>query len=170
MRAIPLTVLALIAAASISGCSTRVADLTVASSKNFNMHSSGLETGRRVVGSNSVPVILFPLGQPNLKEAIDRAVEKDKCAVGLSDVVIYQEVFSVLVGYVAVNVEGNLVIDHEQPGCGGVASQGYRQPYSQAVQAPSTSYRAQQQQLEQLSRESLSYEEYQRRYQQIMSQ
>ncbi|MCY1283881.1 hypothetical protein D9M68_685960 [compost metagenome] len=170
MRAVSLALLALTAAVGLNGCTTRVADLTVASSKNFNMHSTGLETGRRVEGSDTVAVVLFPLGQPNVKEAIDRAVEKDRCAVGLSNVVIDQEFFSFFFGYVKYNVKGNVIIDHEQPGCGGLASQSYRPQYSQATQTSSPSHSTQQQQLEQLSRESLSYEEYQRRYKQIMAQ
>lgn len=76
----------------ITGCSTRVADLTVVSTKNFNMNSGNLTVGARVEGQSNIPVFIFPLGTPNLKEAVDRAIEKDKCAVGLSNAVIYQYV------------------------------------------------------------------------------
>lgn len=171
MRAISLSALAFIAVATISGCTTRVADLTVASSKNINLHSTALSTGKRVEGSDSVGVVLFPLGQPNVKTAIDRAVEKDRCAVGLSDVVIDQEFFAFIFGYVKYNVKGNLIIDNEQPGCGGYA-QTYRQQPSSNWQAPASPYSVRDQRLQQLQQQqnSLSYEEYQRRYQQIMGQ
>ncbi len=172
MRAISLSLFSLATALALSGCSIRVADLTVASTKNFNMNSTALETGRRVEGKDSVAVVIFPLGQPNMKEAIDRAVEKERCAVGLSDVVINQEAFVFLVGYVAMNVEGNLILDRAQPGCGGAVSQGYRQQPSQAAQAPAPSYGAKEQQLQQLQQlqGTLSYEEYQRRYREIVGQ
>ncbi|MDT4841078.1 hypothetical protein FQZ97_749190 [compost metagenome] len=171
MRAIPLATLALTTAITATGCSIRVADLTVASTKNFNMNSTALETGRRVEGKDSVPVVLFPLGQVNMKEAIDRAVEKERCAVGLSDVVINQEAFAFLVGYIAVTVEGNLILDRAQPGCGGVAARNYMPTPSPAA-APATSYGAQEAQLQQLKQQqsSLSYEEYQRRYREIVGQ
>ncbi|MCY1271079.1 hypothetical protein D9M68_317210 [compost metagenome] len=170
MRTISLALLALTAAVGLNGCTMRIADLTVASSKNVNLNSGALTEGRRVTGSDSVPVILFPLGFPNMEEAIDRAIEKDKCAVGLSDVVIGQEAFAFIVGYQAINVEGNLLIDAAKPGCGGLATQNHRPQYNQAAQASSPSYSTQQQQLEQLSRESLSYEEYQRRYREIVGE
>ena len=44
--------------------------------------------GPRVTGEDSAAVVLFPTGIPNVKEAAARAIEKDKCAVALSDVVI----------------------------------------------------------------------------------
>lgn len=168
MRAIPLALLSLAAALTMTGCSVRVADLTVASTKNFNMNSTALETGRRVEGKDQVAVVILPLGQPNMKEAIDKAVEKERCAVGLSDVVINQEAFAFLVGYVAVTVEGNLILDRSQPGCGGVASRYTPAPtsYAPAAASPKES------QLQQLQQQqgSLSYEEYQRRYREISAQ
>ncbi|MDH4564096.1 hypothetical protein E8F06_24085 [Pseudomonas sp. BN411] len=156
----------------MTGCTNRIADLTVASTKNFNMNSTALETGRRVEGTDTIAVVLLPLGEPNIKEAIDRAVEKERCAVGLSNVVIDQEFFIFLVGYVKLNVEGNLILDRALPGCGGVADQGYRPAPAQGAQAPAPSYSAQEQQLQQLQQRqgSLSYEEYQRRYREIVGQ
>ncbi|WP_028627690.1 hypothetical protein [Metapseudomonas resinovorans] len=167
MRSIAL-VLAILAA---SGCTMRVADLTVASTKNFNMNSTALETGRRVEGKDSVPVVLFPLGQVNMKEAIDRAVEKERCAVGLSDVVINHEAFAFFFGYIAMTVEGNLILDRAQPGCGGMAARDYL-PAAAASTVPTTSYATKDAQLQQLQQQqgSLSYEEYQRRYREIVGQ
>ncbi|MNO23685.1 hypothetical protein D3C76_134910 [compost metagenome] len=171
MRTIPLALLSLAAAATLSGCTMRIADLTVASSKNVNLNSGALTEGRRVTGSDSVAVVLFPLGFPNMEEAIDRAIEKDKCAVGLSDVVIGQEAFAFIVGYQAINVEGNLLIDAAKPGCGGVAAQRYQSAPAPAL-APTSSYSPKEAQLQQLQQQqgSLSYEEYQRRYREIVGQ
>lgn len=169
MRAIPLALLSLTASLALTGCTMRVADLTVASTKNFNMNSTALETGRRVEGSDTIPVVLVPLGQPNVKEAIDRAVETERCAVGLSNVVINQEAFAFFFGYVKYNVEGNLILDRAQPGCGGVAYQSY-QPTT--AQAPTPAYSTKEHQLQQLQQQQgiLSYEEYQRRYKAITGQ
>ncbi|MCY1465836.1 hypothetical protein D9M71_840340 [compost metagenome] len=116
-------------------------------------------------------MVLIPLGQPNVKEAIDRAVEKERCAVGLSNVVINQEFFSFFFGYVRYNVEGDLILDRAQPGCGSVASQYYQPaPVQTSAQMPSSGAKELQlQQLQQLQG-TLSYEEYQRRYREIVGQ
>ena len=83
---------------ALSGCTLRMADMTVASTKNYNINASYFEKGKRVIGEDTYPVILFPLGIPNVKEAIDRAIEQDRCAVGLSDVVISQLNHAFLIG------------------------------------------------------------------------
>lgn len=101
----------------LSGCSMRVADLTVGSTKNYNINGNKFVTGPRVTGEDSYPVIIFPTGFPNMKTAIDRAIEKDKCAVGLSNVVITQLNHSFLFGTIGVRAEGNLIIDRSLPGC-----------------------------------------------------
>ena len=112
-----LTTLVVASVLTLSGCSTRIADLTVASSKNINLNSTGLVTGERVKDDDTVAIILFPLGTPEIKEAVDNAIEQNKCAVGLTNVVIDQTFFSFFVGFIAYEVEGNLIIDREKEGC-----------------------------------------------------
>lgn len=107
----------LLGAVITSGCTIRVADMTVGSTKNYNLNAAKFVKGPRVTGEDTVPVVLFPLGLPNMKTAIDHAIEKDKCAVGLSDVVVSQLNHSFLVGLVGYRAEGNLIIDASQPGC-----------------------------------------------------
>lgn len=101
----------------LSGCTVRVADLTVASTKNYNLNSSKFLKGKRVMAEDSYPVILFPMGIPNVKTAADRAIEQDKCAVGLTDVVVNQLNQFFIVGKIGLRVEGNLILDRSQPGC-----------------------------------------------------
>ncbi|AGI26495.1 hypothetical protein H681_23140 [Pseudomonas sp. ATCC 13867] len=165
MRAIRFTATALAMSAMLDGCTTRVADLTVASSKNVNMNSGQFSEGRRVSGSDSIPVIIIPLGQPNIKEAIDRAIEKDQCAVGLSNVVIDQEFFAFLFGMVQFTAEGNLIIDNGKPGCGGYVQTRSAPPqaYAQPTYAPSK-----EQQIQQLQQRNLPYDQYQQEYRRIM--
>ncbi|MBD3642477.1 MAG: hypothetical protein HUJ18_15890 [Marinobacter sp.] len=100
-----------------SGCAHRVADLTVGSTKNYNINSASFQKGDRVTGEDMVPVVLFPLGIPNVKTAIDNAIEQDRCAVGLSDLVITNLQQSFLVGRMGFRVEGNLILDQEIDGC-----------------------------------------------------
>lgn len=104
----------------LSGCSIRMMDLTVGSSKNFDINSGNLQKGERITGEDSVPMFLMiPFGAPNMKEAVDSAIEKDHCAVGLSDMVITQNnhTLLMLIGSFGYEVEGNLIIDASKPGC-----------------------------------------------------
>lgn len=101
----------------LSGCTVRVADLTVASTKNYNLNGAKFVKGKRVTAEDSYAVILFPTGIPNVKTAADRAIEQDKCAVGLSDVVVTQLNHAFIFGKIGLRVEGNLVIDRSLPGC-----------------------------------------------------
>ncbi|QCR35831.1 hypothetical protein [Nissabacter sp. SGAir0207] len=101
----------------LSGCTIRVADLTVASTKNYNINSNKFINGQRVVGEDKAPVIIFPLGIPNVKTAMDKAIQRNRCAVGLTDVVITQLNHSFLFGIIGVRVEGTEIIDRGQPGC-----------------------------------------------------
>ena len=101
----------------VTGCSSRVADLTVASTKNYNLNSNKFVKGARVKAEDSAPVVIFPLGIPNVKTAIDRAIEKDRCSVALSDIVVTQFNYSFLFGKFGYLVEGTQVIDRAQPGC-----------------------------------------------------
>ncbi|MEG5266479.1 hypothetical protein TRP66_19500 [Pseudomonas sp. JDS28PS106] len=115
MKKIALAIL--LGATLVSGCTVRVADMTVASTKNYNINASKFVKGKRVTGEDNYPVILFPLGIPNMKTAMDHAIEQDNCAVGLTDVVMSQLNHSFIVGMIGFRVEGDLVIDTSRQGC-----------------------------------------------------
>ncbi len=101
----------------LTGCTVRVADLTMVSTKNYNLNSGPFLKGKRVTAEDSYPVFIFPVGIPNVKTAMDRAIEGNKCAVGLSDVVVTRLNHAFIFGRVAVRSEGNLIIDRSLPGC-----------------------------------------------------
>ncbi|UIW10346.1 hypothetical protein [Flyfo siphovirus Tbat2_3] len=111
------TILLAVGAILLSGCTMRVADLTVASTKNYNLNGGHFYKGKRVTAEDSYPVIIFPTGIPNVKTAADKAIEQDRCAVGLSDVVVTQLNHAFLFGKIGIRVEGNLIIDRSLPGC-----------------------------------------------------
>lgn len=93
----------------LSACVThRVADFTLASTKNVNLNSGKLVLGERVKGEDKTT-----FGIVYMKNAVDRAIETDRCAVALSDVVI-----SVETGFGAKYIaEGTQVLDRSLPGC-----------------------------------------------------
>ncbi|EGR0921730.1 hypothetical protein EIB96_03605 [Vibrio parahaemolyticus] len=100
-----------------TGCAQRVADFTLASTKNVDLNGGEFVKGPRVTGEDAKPIIIVPLGVPSVKEAADKAIENDACAVGLTDVTADSEFFSFLVGFISYKVEGDLVIDKSKSGC-----------------------------------------------------
>ena len=91
------------------GCSARLLDFTIISSKNVNMQVPDASKGNRVTGVDKVTSILgIPLGTANLKEAVDRAIEKAGPGYdALVDGVIYAvSKFYILFGSSGYQVEG----------------------------------------------------------------
>ena len=78
------------------GCRSRMGDYTVLTTKNidltsFSSHSDS--TGTPVEGVDEKHIIfVFPTGIPNIKEAVDDALEKGN-AYMLTDAVLYYEYF-----------------------------------------------------------------------------
>jgi len=88
-----------------SGCTIRMVDFTVISTKNARVPS--VEKGPRVVGKDCVVVFLFPFGIPNMKEAIDRAIESAGPEYdALVDGVVYMQNYAFLIGQQCYKVEG----------------------------------------------------------------
>lgn len=78
---------------SLVGCTHRLTDFTVISTKNIpigeGVHTDFQKGTKRVKGVDVAhEVLCVPLGFPNMKEAIDRAVEQIPGAIGLVDGVV----------------------------------------------------------------------------------
>ena len=96
---------------ALQGCTHRLTDFTVISTKNYPIEYSNVELKKapeRVKGVDRAHWILFfPTGFPNMKEAIDRAIEKYPGAVGLSDGVVKSKSWwAILYGQDSYIVEG----------------------------------------------------------------
>lgn len=97
-----------------SGCTTRLVDFTMISTKNIDLSRSAdfKRAQQRVKGKDEAMIIIFiPTGVPNMKEAIDRALESVPGAVALVDGVVYQEAFWFIIGTSSYVVEGTPIID-----------------------------------------------------------
>lgn len=70
-----LLVIGVVVSIVISGCTQRILDFTVISSKNVNMRVKDAGKGGRVKGEDMATFVIFPLGAPEVKEAVDRAIE-----------------------------------------------------------------------------------------------
>ncbi len=91
-----------------SGCTQRILDFTVISSKNISLRIKDEGKGLRVTGEDKATYFLFPLGNPQVKNAVDRAIESAGPGYdALLDGVIYNH-FNVflLVGSFGFSVEG----------------------------------------------------------------
>jgi len=94
-----------------TNCTQRIIDFTVISSKNCNIPGA---RGERVTGSDTVPLILsIPLGRPNLKDAVDKAIEKGggDCLI---DGVVRSSFYDFLIfGWMGYEIEGTIVNTRE---------------------------------------------------------
>ncbi len=86
------TLLSLCALGPLAGCEQRLGDFTFLSSKNIDLSNLDMdaEEGAPIVEGEDSKLIIFIFGSgpPNLKEAVDRAIEAGD-GTALSDVSIY---------------------------------------------------------------------------------
>lgn len=85
-----------------TGCSQRLVDFTVISTKNvdWSRATSFQRAKSRATGMDTTHIIIFvPTGIPNMKDAIDRAIESVPGAVALVDGVLYQKMFYIPIFY-----------------------------------------------------------------------
>jgi hypothetical protein len=104
-----------ITALSISGCVYRIADLTLVSTRNVDISrfNSAVKVKDRVIGEDKkLLIVAFPTGAPNLKEAIDRAIQSYPECVALSDAVLYERFFYIpyIYGEFGYKVEGHPIL------------------------------------------------------------
>ena len=120
MKKLSFLLLVAVLTVSFSGCTHRLVDFTIISSKNIPLEDV---TGRlkrapnRVKGKDTSHMVLyFPIGFPNMKEAIDRAIEQYPGAVGLVDGVVKQNSWwTILYGQNSYIVEGTpIYLDTKQ--------------------------------------------------------
>lgn len=109
------TALCILAICMLLGCTQRMFDFTIISSKNLDLSRAAEFTkgNERVEGKDTIYLILiFPTGIPNVKEAVDNAIEKVPGAVALLDgVVSFRQLFFILGGANSFIVEGTPLID-----------------------------------------------------------
>lgn len=102
MRRIVIIAIVAILACGLGSCTHRLTDFTVISTKNIplgeGVHTDFQKGTRRVKGVDVAHTVLFiPLGMPNMKEAIDKAIEQIPGAIGLVDGVVKSSGWTALV-------------------------------------------------------------------------
>ena len=109
-------ILIFVCVAILSGCVTRLVDFTVISTKNIDLaKGASFERAKsRAKGEDLICIIIFvPTAVPNIKTAIDRAIESVPGAVALLDGVISQKAWYIplIFGQSGFVVEGTPLID-----------------------------------------------------------
>ena len=99
----------------LSACTTRIVDYTVISTKNVDISdmASYERASARVQGVDTAHTILiFPTGTPNMKEAIDRAIETTPNANALVDGVVNLRAWQIpfIYGQTSYVVEGTPLV------------------------------------------------------------
>ena len=99
----------------LAGCTTRIVDFTLLSTKNVDLQNAQhFQRGMsRAHGESIAHIIVFvPTAIPNLKEAVDKAIESIPGCVALVDGVVYQRtVMAIVYGQNGFIVEGTPLID-----------------------------------------------------------
>lgn len=108
-----MTIAALLVAVFItSGCSVRVADLTLVSTKNIDLSDANFDAkkGQRAKGEDCVVHLLgIPLGVPNLEKAVDKALETGRGNVMVDQVTYANAVNFIIAGQSCIEVEGTVL-------------------------------------------------------------
>jgi len=109
----PVTLVIAFIVLVLSGCTVRVADLTLVSTKNIDLSNTQLDArkGERITGENCAIALLglLPLGVPNLQEAVDEALEKGKGNVMVDEVTYVKQAYFILFSQSCIEVEGTVL-------------------------------------------------------------
>lgn len=107
-----------IAAFLTTGCANRIGDFRLVTTKNIDLArvADFKRSPVRVKAEDSIPIILtIPVGAPSIETALDRAIEKTPGAVALTDAVVTEKLFSIILyGETSYEVEGTPLIDPKQ--------------------------------------------------------
>lgn len=101
------TALLCVALVTMLGCTIRLGDFTVLSTKNVDV--SAVKPGDRFSGEDCAnTVLVFPLGDPNWKTAMDQALEKGKGDILIDSVVTFKYWTAILFGQRCVIIDGTV--------------------------------------------------------------
>jgi hypothetical protein len=98
-----------------SGCSSRLVDFTIISTKNVDLSDTGyLREKTRASGEDKIHIIIFiPMGTASIKEAIDRTIESVPGGIAIVDGVVTGSWWWIpyIYGQSKYVVEGTVLVD-----------------------------------------------------------
>ena len=88
------TILYIMASLFIFGCSQRLGDFSIMSTKNVDIGANYVKVEKNVQGKDMKPIyVVFPTGYPSIESAIDDALKKVNDSVIMTDVVLTYRYF-----------------------------------------------------------------------------
>ena len=116
MKKITILLFTLILPLLFSNCTRRLVDFTIISTKNIDLSKGAtfVRGKNRVEGKDMVHwIIIIPTGKPNIKEAVDKAIESTPGCIALLDGVLYNTFWWIpyIYGQQYFLVEGTPLID-----------------------------------------------------------
>lgn len=115
MKIVSRVALVLFVAMTLSACTQRIVDYTVISTKNVDISQLAdyKRSDSRIEGIDKVHLVFgIPTGTPNMKEAIDRAIESAPGSGALVDGVVYLKTWQIplVYGQMSYVVEGTPLV------------------------------------------------------------
>jgi len=111
-RSLGMLLAAAVACATSSGCTNRIGDLTLISTKNIDLSNVSLDvkSGKRVTGEDCAVWPLFiPIRIPTLEAAVDDALQKGGGNI-MIDQVTYQSAYTWIIAiYTCIRTEGTVL-------------------------------------------------------------
>ncbi|MBZ0242406.1 MAG: hypothetical protein K8F24_04260, partial [Bacteroidales bacterium] len=99
----------------LSSCTHRIVDFTLISTKSYDFSKTNdlIKKTSRVKGEDYFAIIILPFSQPNMKTAIDKAIESVPGCVALMDGVVYHKFWWIpyIYGEHGYIVEGTPLLD-----------------------------------------------------------
>ena len=105
------TILYIMASLFIFGCSQRLGDFSIMSTKNVDIGANYVKVEKNVQGKDMKPIyVVFPTGYPSIESAIDDALKKVNDSVIMTDVVLTYRYFYIpyVYGEYVFEVEGDV--------------------------------------------------------------
>lgn len=97
-----------IAAAAMAGCTHRIGDFTMVTTKNYERQTQYKMVGRMEGKSVKMMILFIPTGQPDLKDAVDAAIEAGSGVYLANAVVEYTNWYALLFGMFGYTVTGDV--------------------------------------------------------------
>lgn len=109
----------LICTVLLSSCTTRLGNFTLISTKNVDFNNAQVDMQKSVMVTEedcAPTVLIFPIGRPDLKEAVDNALEQGRGNLMIDQVSYYRRWYIPLIfGLRCMVAEGTVVNVMPQP-------------------------------------------------------
>ena len=103
-----LLAIVLVAPLFFSGCSTRLGDFTIVSTKNYERSLEYRNVGRMEGKDKALWILGIPTGSPTIEDAVDDAIEAGGGVYLTNAVIRYSAWTAILVGQFGYTVEGDV--------------------------------------------------------------